>query len=332
MESVKNIEIKPDDAGQRLDRFLRKYLPKATLSGIYKIIRKDVKVNGKRSKIDTFLEEGDIITLYLDDKKIDQLSVRKKIKRADRTFKIIYESDNVLIVFKPSGILTHGDANEKKNHLTNQVLSYLIDTGSYNPRFSNTFSPSPANRLDRNTSGLVVFGKNTNSLRRLNEIFKNRDIEKSYLTICQGIIEAPLDLHGYMEKIEVNGKFRTSISEKNNQRNKAIHTKVNPLKYGEYKGVKYTLTEVELMTGRMHQIRAHLSYIGHPIVGDSKYGGRAVRELEIRNQLLCANKLNFPKFSDDDILFELSEKTFETEPDHSFVKAANIIFKGDLKK
>ena len=332
MESVKNIEIKPDDAGQRLDRFLRKYLPKATLSGIYKIIRKDVKVNGKRSKIDTFLEEGDIITLYLDDKKIDQLSVRKKIKRAERTFKIIYESDNVLIVFKPSGILTHGDANEKKNHLTNQVLSYLIDTGSYNPRFSNTFTPSPANRLDRNTSGLVVFGKNTNSLRRLNEIFKNRDIEKSYLTICQGIIEAPLDLHEYKKKIEVNGKFRTVISETSNQINKPIHTKVNPLKYGEYKGAKYTLTEVELMTGRMHQIRAHLSYIGHPIVGDSKYGGGEIRELEIRNQLLCANKLNFPKFSDDDVLLELSEKTFETEPDDSFVKAVNIIFKGDIKK
>lgn len=331
MESVKNIEIKPNDAGQRLDRFLRKYLPKATLSGIYKMIRKDVKVNGKRSKLDAFLEEGDIITLYLDDKKIDQLSVRKKIKRTDRTFQIIYESDNVLIVFKNPGILTHGDANEKKNHLTNQVVSYLIDTGSYNPRFSNTFSPSPANRLDRNTSGLVVFGKNTDSLRRLNEIFKNRDIEKSYLTICQGEIKAPLDLHGYMEKIEASGKFRTVISETSNQKSKAIHTKVNPLKYGEYKGVKYTLTEVKLMTGRMHQIRAHLSYIGHPIVGDSKYGGREIRELDVRNQLLCANKLSFPKFADDDILAELSEKTFETKPDNLFVKAVNNIFKGDIK-
>lgn len=331
MESVKNIEIKPNDAGQRLDRFLRKYLPKATLSGIYKMIRKDVKVNGKRSKLDAFLEEGDIITLYLDDEKIDQLSVRKKITRTDRTFKIIYEGDNVLIVFKPSGILTHGDANEKKNHLTNQVVSYLIDTGSYNPRFSNTFSPSPANRLDRNTSGLVVFGKNTDSLRRLNEIFKNRVIEKSYLTICQGVIKAPLDLHGYMEKIEVNGNFRTCISETSNQKSKAIHTKVNPLKYGEYKGVKYTLTEVKLMTGRMHQIRAHLSYIGQPIVGDSKYGGREIRELDVRNQLLCANKLSFPKFADDDILVELSEKTFETKPDNLFVKAVNNIFKGDIK-
>lgn len=331
MESVKNIEIKPNDAGQRLDRFLRKYLPKATLSGIYKMIRKDVKVNGKRSKLDAFLEEGDIITLYLDDKKIDQLSVRKKIKRTDRTFQIIYESDNVLIVFKNPGILTHGDANEKKNHLTNQVVSYLIDTGNYNPRFSNTFSPSPANRLDRNTSGLVVFGKNTDSLRRLNEIFKNRDIEKSYLTICQGEIKAPLDLHGYMEKIEASGKFRTVISETSNQKSKAIHTKVNPLKYGEYKGVKYTLTEVKLMTGRMHQIRAHLSYIGRPIVGDSKYGGREIRELSIRNQLLCANKLSFPEFADDDILAELSEKTFETKPDNLFVKAVNNIFKGDIK-
>lgn len=331
MESVKNIEIKPNDAGQRLDRFLRKYLPKATLSGIYKMIRKDVKVNGKRSKLDAFLEEGDIITLYLDDEKIDKLSVRKKITRTDRTFKIIYEGDNVLIVFKNPGILTHGDANEKKNHLTNQVVSYLIDTGSYNPRFSNTFSPSPANRLDRNTSGLVVFGKNTDSLRRLNEIFKNRGIEKSYLTICQGEIKAPLDLHGYMEKIEASGKFRTVISETSNQKSKAIHTKVNPLKYGEYKGVKYTLTEVKLMTGRMHQIRAHLSYIGHPIVGDSKYRGREIRELDVRNQLLCANKLSFPKFADDDILVELSEKVLETKPDYLFAKAESIIFKGDIK-
>lgn len=331
MESVKNIEIKPNDAGQRLDRFLRKYLPKATLSGIYKMIRKDVKVNGKRSKLDAFLKEGDIITLYLDDEKIDKLSIRKKIIRTDRTFKIIYEGDNVLIVFKNPGILTHGDANEKKNHLTNQVVSYLIDTGSYNPRFSNTFSPSPTNRLDRNTSGLVVFGKNTDSLRRLNEIFKNRDIEKSYLTICQGEIKAPLDLHGYMEKIEVNGKFRTCISETSNQKSKAIHTKVNPLKYGEYKGVKYTLTEVKLMTGRMHQIRAHLSYIGHPIVGDSKYGGREIRTLGIRNQLLCANKLSFPEFAEDDILVELSEKVFETKPDYLFAKAESIIFKGDIK-
>lgn len=331
MESVKNIEIKPNDAGQRLDRFLRKYLPKATLSGIYKIIRKDVKVNGKRSKLDAFLEEGDIITLYLDDEKIGKLSVRKKITRADRTFKIIYEGDNVLIVFKPSGILTHGDANEKKNHLTNQVVSYLIDTGSYNPRLSNTFSPSPANRLDRNTSGLVVFGKNTDSLRRLNEIFKNRDIEKSYLTICQGLIKVPLDLHGYIEKIEVNGNFRTCISETSNQKSKAIHTKVNPLKCGEFNGIKYTLTEVKLMTGRMHQIRAHLSHIGHPIVGDSKYGGREIRELDVRNQLLCANKLSFPKFADDDILVELSEKVLETKPDYLFAKVVNNIFKGDIK-
>ena len=134
-----------------------------------------------------------------------------------------------------------------------------------------------------------------------------------------------------MEKIEVNGNFRTCISETSNQKSKAIHTKVNPLKYGEYKGVKYTLTEVRLMTGRMHQIRAHLSYIGHPIVGDSKYGGREIRELDVRNQLLCANKLSFPKFADDDILVELSEKVLETKPDYLFAKAESIIFKGDIK-
>ena len=326
MESVKIIEVKPDDAGQRLDRFLRKYLPKSSLSGIYKIIRKDVKVNGKRSKIDTFLEEGDLITLYLSEDKIEELSVSKKIKRTDRTFRTIYEDENVLIVFKPSGILTHGDAKEKKNHLTNQVISYLVETGSYNPRLSSTFSPSPANRLDRNTSGLVVFGKKADSLRRLNQIFRSRDIEKNYLAICHGIIEKSLDLHGYMEKVELNGKIRTCITEKKNHKNKAIHTKVIPLKYGEYESKEYTLAEVRLMTGRMHQIRAHLSYIGHPIAGDSKYGGSAIRGLQIRNQMLCANKISFPHFSDDDVLANLSGKTFETEPDQYFVRAINKIF------
>ena len=326
MESVKNIEVKPDDAGQRLDRFLRKYLPKSSLSGIYKLIRKDVKVNGKRSKIDTFLKEGDLITLYLRDEKIEELSVSKKIRNIDRTFRIIYEDENVLIVFKPSGILTHGDAKEKKNHLTNQVISYLIETGSYSPRLSSTFSPSPANRLDRNTSGLVVFGKKADSLRRLNQIFKSRDIEKFYLSICHGIIEKPLDLHGYMEKTELNGKIRTCITETNNHKNKAIHTQVVPQKYGEYEGKKYTLAEVRLLTGRMHQIRAHLSYIGHPIAGDSKYGGAEIIGLGIRNQMLCANRIIFPQFFDDDVLANLSGKTFETEPDQYFVKAVNNIF------
>lgn len=328
MESVKNIEIKPDDAGQRLDRFLRKYLPKASLSGIYKIIRKDVKVNGKRSKIDAFLKEGDVITLYLNDEKIDQLSVRKKAKTVEKNFKIIYEDSNVLIVFKPSGILTHGDAKEKKNHLTNQVITYLIEDGSYNPRLSNTFSPSPANRLDRNTSGLVVFGKKADSLRRLNEVFKDRNIEKFYLAICHGILDEPLDLHAYIEKVEINGKIRTRVTELENHGKKAIHTKVTPLKYGEYEESKYTLVQVKLMTGRMHQIRAHMSYIGHPIVGDSKYGGKAIKGLGIRNQMLCANKLFFPKFDENDILSEISEKTFETEPDHYFVTAIDNIFKG----
>ena len=164
MNFMVKIEIKRNEAGQRLDRFMKKYLVNAPLSYIYKSIRKDVKVNGKRRTQESVLEEGDVVSLYLSDEEIERLTAKPAHRKVKRQFHIAYEDDNIIAVEKPYGLLTHGDRTEKKNHLANQVVDYLIDTGAYNPRAEKTFVPAPVNRLDRNTTGLVLFGKKTRRL------------------------------------------------------------------------------------------------------------------------------------------------------------------------
>ena len=181
------VEIGSNDAGQRLDRFLRKYLKRAPLSAVYKIIRKDLKLNGKRTKEDTVLKEGDVLSLYIDEEKLSELTKEPPKRRAKRQFTIAYEDDNVLIVGKPWGLLTHGDSHEKKNTLMNQVCGYLQDKGQYDPAGEKTFTPSPVNRLDRNTTGLVIFGKTAEGLRQLTKLIRERDyVSKYYLTIVSG--------------------------------------------------------------------------------------------------------------------------------------------------
>lgn len=163
-----NLTITENQGNQRLDRFLKKYFDGAPLSRIYKMIRKDIKINGRRGKEDTLLLPGDQLTLYITESEAASMQKPKKIIRVKRQFKIAYEDENIIVVEKPFGLLTHGDRTEKKNHLANQVIDYLIETGAYQPRLDKTFSPAPANRLDRNTTGLVVFGKNAAALQELN--------------------------------------------------------------------------------------------------------------------------------------------------------------------
>ena len=167
-----NVEIGRNEAGQRLDRFLKKYLVNAPLSYIYRAIRKDVKVNGKRRPQDAVLSEGDVVSLYLADEEVERLTAKPERKKAKRQFQIAYEDDNIIAVEKPYGLLTHGDRTEKKNHLANQVVDYLIETGAYSPRTEKTFVPAPVNRLDRNTTGLVLFGKNAMAVKELNEAIR----------------------------------------------------------------------------------------------------------------------------------------------------------------
>ncbi len=293
------IKIEKNEEGQRLDRFLKKYLNKASLSTIYKLIRKDVKINGKRAKESSMLTEGDELTLYISDETMAGLRKAKDHARAKRQFRIAYEDEDILIAEKPFGLLTHGDHTEKKNHLANQVVDYLISTGAYNPRTEKTFVPAPCNRLDRNTTGLVIFGKNAAAMKRLNEAIRERDsIRKIYLTIVAGHLDRVLDLEQSQVKDERRNVVRVV---KDGSQSKLMHSIATPIEWASFGGQDYTLVEVEIKTGRTHQIRLQLAAAGYPIIGDIKYGNREVnRRVEkafgLTTQLLHAYRLELAGF------------------------------------
>lgn len=309
MKFMIRLKIEKNEEGQRLDRFLRKYFKKASLGHIYKMIRKDVRVNGKRAGIETFLSEGDQVDIYLSEEEAESYREPKKTVRALRQFTVAYEDSHMLVVSKPFGLLTHGDKSEKKNTLANQVLGYLTEKGDYHPRSEKTFVPSPVNRLDRNTTGLVIFGKDSETLKRLNRLLRERDlVEKYYLTIVAGHITKPLVLKDAMVKDEKTNTV--TIQTDPGDGGKWMESRVRPIRSSiqssknadrqqtNERGSEqaYTLVEVRLITGRSHQIRAQLASAGFPIIGDTKYGNaksnRLMKEkFGLTTQLLHAYKL-----------------------------------------
>ena len=317
MRAVINIEIKQNDGGQRLDRFLRKYLPNAPLSFIYKILRKDIKVNGKRGRAEQKLEAGDVLSLFIDQALVEEYGRKEKGRGAKKTFAVVYEDGDFFVANKPYGLLTHGDGKEKKNHLANQVVDYLIEKGDYNPREERTFIPAPANRLDRNTTGVVVFGKNAEAQRKLAKAIREGEAEKYYLTIVRGEIKEKILLEGTMTKDE--GKNRVKVGETDGQ-GKFMKTEAWPLAVGG----GFTLLKVRIFTGRTHQIRAQLAAAGYPIIGDRKYGDekvnqRMLKEFGLKDQLLHALEIKVcgiaakaeepPRFKEiQKALFEESER------------------------
>lgn len=318
-----NIEIGINEQEQRLDKFLRKYLANAPLSYIYKAIRKDIKVNGKRGKEDTILKLGDKVSFYISEEELDKMKKVRRTSKAKRQFTVSYEDDNILIAVKPFGLLTHGDSQEKKNHLANQVVDYLIEKGDYNPRLEKTFTPAPVNRLDRNTTGLVLFAKNNETLKNLNAMIREKDsVRKCYLTIVKGALKEELYLHDKMVKDHKLNKI--TVIDRDAQ-GKDMQTIARPLMVKD----GYTLTEVEIITGRTHQIRAHLAKAGYPIIGDVKYGDRKTNDkvrkrFGLSTQLLHAYKLEFVKCAEN--LEYLTGKVFTAEPAEDFGRIKKEIF------
>lgn len=288
------LTITENEKNQRLDRFLKKYLKNAPLSYIYKLIRKKVNLNGKRGQINTVLQPGDEVDLHLSLEEIESYQKIKTVPRYKKQFRIAYEDEQLLIVEKPFGLLTHGDSREKKNTLANQVLGYLSAQGEYAPEKEKTFVPSPVNRLDRNTTGLVIFGKTQTALQGLNEMIRERDyIKKYYLTIVCGTLKQELILQDKMIKDEKKNKV--SVLPADAQEGKLMETIARPL--AAAKG--FTLVEVELVTGRTHQIRAHLADAGFPVLGDGKYGNfiknSGLQQQDLTTQFLHAYRLSFAK-------------------------------------
>lgn len=333
-----NITITQNDAGRRLDRFLRKYLRNASLSEIYKIIRKDIKINDKRRNESYMLSEGDVLSMYISDDILKKLMGNDKKDsyrpKAKKQFNIIFEDSNILIADKPFGLLTHGDQLEKKNHLANQVKDYLIEQGDYNPHTEKVFSPAPANRIDRNTTGLVMFGKNSTALKALNQMLREDKISKYYLAIVCGRLQKTLDLKDFLTKDE-----RANRVTVRSDGGSKIHTIIKPLENLTYKGQSATLVEVKLVTGKSHQIRAHLSSVGHPIIGDFKYSDRKGSQLNrilkidfgLATQLLHAYKLTINESVDE--LKYLEGKTFTADISPSFrqiLSAMNSNYLTDL--
>ncbi len=289
---MKQIVITPKEANQRLDKFLLKYLNQCPKSLIYKGMRTNkIKYNGKKPKGNEILKEEDEIKLFFKEEQMDTFISKKQIKKVAIHFEKVYEDEHLLIVNKPRGLLTQKDSPESQS-LADEVLYYLKENGSYNPATSQGFTPAPCNRLDRNTAGIVLVGKDIPTLQTLSSMLQTKEISKYYMSIVLGRITSPMTLKGYHKR--TTGKNEVIITNEYVEGAKPVETRILPLQTNG----RYTLVEVQLVTGKTHQIRAHLSQIGHPIIGDPKYGDALEnayfeQKYGLKYQILCAYKVKF---------------------------------------
>lgn len=320
------IEIGTNEAGQRLDKFLRKYFKDVPLSAIFKALRKgDIRVNGIKKKENYSLELGDVIEVkYLVSKMED---VKKDfIKVNSSSMMVTYEDENILVVEKWPGVLVHPDQKGAEPSLTDYVLSYLNDKGDYIPEKEKTFTPAPCNRLDRNTSGVVIFGKNFESLRTMNEMIRNGEVKKYYYALVTGRVKEGV-YKGYISKNENENISKVYDKEMPNTKEISMEVK-NVQSNGAF-----SLLEIDLITGRSHQIRAHLSHLGHPIVGDNKYGDKKLNsffdnKFGLNYQFLYAYKLIFK--GGEGKLEYLKNKTIAEALPPMFKKVKKDVFKFTL--
>lgn len=306
---MKRFIINANDAGQRIDKFISKAAPSLPQSALYKGIRtKNIKLNRKRCEISTRLVEGDILELYLNDNFFGRSNSEPEYDflKAPSDITVVYEDENILLIDKKIGLVVHEDDGASSDTLANRMKHYLYSKGEYDPAAENSFAPALCNRLDRNTSGIVIAAKNAEALRILNQKIRNREVQKKYLCITAGVPAKRSDtLTAYLFKDSRSNTV--TVSDKKTPSNRTIVTSYRILKTDG----RLALCEVELKTGRTHQIRAHLAYIGCPLLGDGKYGINSVnRSYGIKTQALCSYKLKFAFTTPSGILEYLNGKEF----------------------
>lgn len=307
---MKQFNINKNDANQRLDKFITKNCPTLPQALMFKYIRlKRIKVNGKRAEISTRLCVGDIVEAYINDEFFVEVQPKYDFLTAPPKLEIVYEDENILLVDKAQGLLVHPDKNEYNDTLIGRIQHYLYDKGEYKPDEENSFRPALANRIDRNTGGIVIAAKNAEALRILCDKIKDREIEKKYLTVVHGVPKKKSAvLEGFLEKNQDKNKVyllkhKTADSLTIKTKYDVIETKNN-----------LSLLEIELLTGRTHQIRVHMASIGHPLLGDGKYGKLAAdKKMGFDKQALYSYHLKFDFETDAGILNYLNRKSFRVK-------------------
>lgn len=311
---MKEFIINQNDAGQRLDKFITKAFPQLAKGVMYKAIRtKNIKLNGKRCEISTQLSCGDVLRIFIKDDLLGQtrqtvkynFSCASSIDQND----IIYEDQNIILINKKPGVIVHSDSQNSGDTLVDRLKKYLFEKNEYIPENESTFSPAICNRLDRNTAGIVIGAKNAQALREVNSKIKNNSITKKYL--CLSAFTPPknqdtITAYHCKDCTTNTVKIRSTPSEGY----KEIITKYKVIK----KIGDLFLIEVELVTGRTHQIRAHLSYIGYPIVGDTKYGDKTINQkYNFKYQTLCAYVIEFDNTEENNLLSYIEGRKFRID-------------------
>lgn len=344
---MQEFKIGPNEAGQRLDKFLHKYLKEAGSSFLYKMLRKkNITLNKKKADGKETLAVGDEVQFFFSDETFEKFrgGAASKVGKADlnnrnangknnqkshadtkqdyflqyeaaykklKGIEIIYENRHVLLLNKPAGILSQ--KSEPSDLSVNEwLIGYLLANKDISQKQLETFKPSVCNRLDRNTSGLIICGKSLLGSQQMNSLIKERRIRKFYRTFVKGMVDNSDYIKGYLKKDEENNKvfLKNELTKTDNPKEYvSIETAYQPVSSGN----EYTYLEVELITGKTHQIRAHLASIGYPLLGDEKYGdrewNRSFKNVKLPKwQLLHSYRLEFPKLTGE--MEELSSKTF----------------------